>query len=120
MQAVPAKIKDAEGKSVDNPAYDKLFNPLIQGVWFEEEYRRVYPGGSLASDVIGFTGKDNVGQYGLEEQYNDILNGNNGREYGYLNENSNLERTTKPAVDGGTIVTTIDTNVQRIAEKYLQ
>ena len=39
----------------------------IQGVWFEEEYRRIYPYGSLASDVIGFSDRDNMGRYGLEE-----------------------------------------------------
>ncbi|MCM1569286.1 MAG: penicillin-binding transpeptidase domain-containing protein [Roseburia sp.] len=92
----------------------------IKGVWFEEEYKRVYPGGSLAADVIGFTQIDNVGQYGLEEYYNDVLNGTNGREYGYLNDDLALERTVKPAVDGNTIHSTIDVNIQGIVEKYLK
>ena len=39
---------------------DKKKNPNIQGVWFEEEYKRVYPNNELASDAVGFTGKDNV------------------------------------------------------------
>lgn len=95
-------------------------NPNIKGVWFEEEYKRTYPGGSLASDLIGFTGKDNTGTYGLEEYYNDTLNGINGREYGYLNDDSTLERRTKAAIDGNTIVTTIDANIQSIVEKYLK
>ncbi len=91
----------------------------IRGVWFEEEYKRVYPNGSLAADVIGFARTDNQGMYGLEENYNDILNGTAGREYGYLNDDSTLERTIKPAVDGNTIHTTIDANIQGIVEKYL-
>lgn len=95
-------------------------NPDIKGIWFEEEYERTYPGGSLACHVIGFTGKDNTGTYGLEEYYNDTLNGINGREYGYLNDDSTLERTTKTAIDGNTIVTTIDANIQSIVEKYLK
>ena len=95
-------------------------NPNIKGVWFEEEYRRTYPNGSLASDVIGFTGKNNAGTYGLEQYYNDILNGVNGRTYGYLNENSDLERTTKAAVDGNTIVSTLDANIQSIAERCIK
>ncbi|MBO5093763.1 MAG: cell division protein FtsI [Lachnospiraceae bacterium] len=99
---------------------DTANNPNIKGVWFEEEYERTYPNGSLACDLIGFTGKDNVGSYGLEEYYNDTLNGINGREYGYLNDDSTLERTTKSAVDGNTIVTTIDSNIQSIVEKYLK
>lgn len=92
----------------------------IKGIWFEEEYRRLYPNGSLACDVIGFTGKDNTGMYGLEEFYNDTLNGTAGREYGYLNDDANLERTVKPAVDGNTIHSTIDSNVQGVVEKYLK
>lgn len=96
---------------------DSKRNKDVNGVWFEEEYKRVYPFGSLACDVIGFTSKDNVGTYGLEEYYNDTLNGTNGREYGYLNDDSNLERTTKAAVDGNTIISTIDTNIQKIVEK---
>lgn len=95
-------------------------NPDIKGIWFEEEYKRSYPNGSLASDVIGFTGTDNTGTYGLEEYYNTTLNGINGREYGYLNDDSTLERTTKAAIDGNTIVTTIDANIQSIVEKYLK
>jgi len=92
---------------------------LIKGVWFEEEYKRTYPNGSLACDVIGFTTSDNNGMYGLEEYYNDVLSGTTGREYGYLNTDLNLERTTKPAVDGYSLVSTIDVNVQSVIEKYL-
>ena len=94
--------------------------PNIKGVWFEEEYRRVYPNGSLACDVIGFTGKDNVGNYGLEQYYNSVLNGTNGREYGYLNDDETLERTTIPATDGYNIVSTIDGNIQQIVERYIK
>lgn len=93
---------------------------LINGVWFEEEYIRRYPNGTLACDVIGFTGTDNNGTYGLEEYYNDILNGTNGREYGYLNDDATLERKTIAAVDGGTLVSTIDANLQAICEKYIR
>lgn len=92
----------------------------IKGVWFEEEYKRVYPYGSLAADVIGFTSKDNIGNYGLEEYYNATLSGVNGREYGYLNDDLNLQRTIQPALDGNTVHSTIDTNVQMIVEKYLK
>lgn len=98
----------------------QLTDKNIKGIWFEEEYKRVYPNGSLAADVIGFTRSDNQGLYGLEEYYNDTLNGTTGREYGYLNDDSTLERTIKPAVDGNTIHSTIDANIQSIVEKYLK
>lgn len=93
---------------------------LVKGVWFEDEYKRTYPGGTLACDVIGFTTSDNVGSYGLEEYYNDVLSGTAGREYGYLNNDSNLERTTIAPEDGNSIVSTIDINIQSIVEKYLK
>ena len=92
----------------------------LRGVWFEDEYMREYPSGRLACDVIGFTTSDNVGTYGLEEFYNDVLCGTNGREYGYLNEDSNLERTTIPAKDGNNIHLSLDSNIQSIVVKYLE
>jgi len=98
----------------DNETY-----PNIAGVWFEDEYKRIYPNNTLASDVLGFTVKGEGGQYGLEQYYNSVLEGTNGRDYGYLNEDETLERTTIPATDGYNIVTTIDANVQQIIEKYL-
>lgn len=92
----------------------------VVGIWFEEAYKRNYPNGTLACDVIGFTNADNNGSYGLEEFYNDTLNGTPGREYGYLDEDENLERSTKPAVDGYSLVTTIDATVQSIVERNLK
>lgn len=92
----------------------------VKGIWFEENYKRNYPNGTLACDVIGFTNADNNGSYGLEEYYNDTLNGTPGREYGYLDEDENLERTTKPATDGYSLVTTIDASVQAIVERNLK
>lgn len=92
----------------------------IKGIWFEEEYRRIYPNNRMACDVIGFTRSDNSGLFGLEQYYNDVLSGTPGREYGYLNDDAALERTTIPAVDGNSIVTTIDANIQAIVEKYIK
>ena len=91
----------------------------LRGVWFEDCYVREYPYKTLACDVIGFTQGENQGYYGLEEYYNSILNGTDGREYGYLNEDAVVEQTIKPAVDGMTIVSTIDTNIQSIVEKHI-
>jgi len=96
------------------------YDANIQGIWFESGYIRKYPNGSLACDIIGFTTGDNNGMYGLEEYYNNTLSGTTGREYGYLDEDSNLERTTIPATDGDSIVTTIDGNLQNIVEKHLK
>lgn len=93
-----------------------LVNPNIKGVWFEKEYQRQYPYGTLASAVIGFTTSGNLGINGLENYYNSTLNGVNGREYGYLNTDSNFEKTIKDAVDGNTLITTLDANIQKVVE----
>ena len=91
----------------------------IVGVWFEKSYKRIYPLKEIACSVIGFSGADNNGLWGLENQYNSELNGVAGRSYGYYNQNSELERTVKAAENGNSIVTTLDSNIQSIVEKKI-
>lgn len=93
----------------------------IKGVWFEEEYKRIYPYKSLACNLIGFATSDGgTGNGGIEQSYNDSLIGTNGREYGYLNDDSNLERVIKSAANGNTVVSTMDVNIQNIVEKQIE
>ena len=98
---------------------DEEKHPNVKGIWLEEDYVRRYPYNSLASDVIGFSNADDVGTIGLEASYNAILNGVDGREYGYLEEGALLERTIKEAENGNTIVSTIDAELQKIVEKHI-
>ena len=105
-----------EFKKIDE---DEKNYPYVKGVWLEEDYLRKYPYNTLASDVIGFTVDGNVGSNGIEASYNSILNGTDGREYGYLDETSSVERTVKEPENGSTVVTTIDVQVQSIVEKYI-
>ena len=85
----------------------------------EEDYIRTYPYETLACDVIGFTSDGNVGTNGIEASYNSILNGTDGREYGYQDESASLERTVKEPESGNTVVSTIDLQVQSVVEKYV-
>lgn len=94
-------------------------NKKIKGVWFEEEYKRNYPYGNLASHVIGYTSAGDVGTWGIEEYYNSNLNGTNGRVYGFYDPELNLIRTRKEAINGHTVVSTIDINIQRIVEEHI-
>lgn len=98
---------------------DEKNYPDVKGIWLEEDYVRKYPYNTLASDVIGFTVDGNVGSNGIEASYNSILNGTDGREYGYLDESSTFERTVKEPDNGSTVVSTIDLQVQSIVEKYI-
>ena len=92
----------------------------VAGVWFEDDYMRRYPYGSLGCDVLGFVQGNYEGQFGLEEFYNSTLNGTNGRRYGYMNDDSIIEESIRPAEDGLTLVTSLDTNIQSIAEKHIK
>ena len=89
----------------------------IFGIWFEKEYIRQYPYGSLAAATIGYASSGNVGVIGLENKYSSVLNGINGRTYGYLNSDNNLEQTTIDATNGNNIVLSLDVNIQTIVEK---
>lgn len=93
--------------------------PNVKGIWLEEDYIRTYPYETLACDVIGFTSDGNVGTNGIEASYNSILNGTDGREYGYQDESASLERTVKEPESGNTVVSTIDLQVQSVVEKYV-
>ena len=86
----------------------------------EKEYQREYPYHTVASKVLGFTTSGNEGIGGLEDYYNDILNGINGRQYGFLNySDSNFEKTIKDPINGWTLVSTLDINIQKIIEQKI-
>ncbi|MCD8118385.1 MAG: penicillin-binding protein 2 [Lachnospiraceae bacterium] len=88
----------------------------IQGVWFEESYERKYPYTTLASNTIGFASSSNTAEMGLEGYYNDTLNGTDGRSYGYMNQDNVQESVTIDPIDGCSITTTLDLNIQNIVE----
>lgn len=103
-----------------NMQQDSENYPNIQGVWFESEYERKYPFSSLACNVIGFTSSGNVGTWGIEEYYDSYLDGVDGREYGYVNNDNIMEEVNKAPEDGDSVVSTIDFNIQTIVEKWLK
>lgn len=112
-------LKNLKYDAVENFKKAMQENKSITGIWFEEEYVRNYPYQNLACDVLGFSTADNIGYFGIEEYYNDELNGTNGREYGYFDSSLDLERIVKKAVNGNSIVSTIDINAQRIIQKHI-
>lgn len=96
---------------------EKLKRRCVKGIWFEENYRRIYPMNSLACDVIGFTYDGTEAEWGIEGYYCSVLNGINGRQYGYVTGNDTAEQTIIPAQDGNTVVSTIDVNIQKMVEE---
>ena len=92
-------------------------------VFLQAGTTRYYPNGTLAAHVLGFTGSDGAGQYGLELQYNSVLAGTNGK---YItardsrgNEMPYEYQSYIEAQDGNSIITTLDINVQAALEEQL-
>lgn len=108
-------LKELPAKKVDK-FKKQIKKERLEGVWFEEVYKRNYPLKTVGASIIGFMNSNNQGTYGVEEQYNSVLNGTTGRECGYFDSNMNLQRTIKEAKDGNSVVLTIDANVQKIIE----
>lgn len=107
----------------DTPAEEKAEIETarkVQGVMFEENYKRVYPYKDLACRILGFTSTGNVGNWGIEQYYNDILNGTNGRSYYYFNQELTQEQTVKEAINGHSVVSTIDMQIQQIIEEKIE
>ena len=98
LSAEEKEAFEAKAKEVNKQYIDARSRKRVQGVWFEDEYKRVYPYGSVACNVVGFSfdnGKQGSG--GIEQFYNDQLIGTNGREYGYLYAEYNMEKFIKSA-----------------------
>ena len=108
---------------VDKELAQEIRDARIPGVVVDEDVKRIYPYSNLASQVIGFVGKDNQGIIGLESKYDKYLAGSPGKIL-TLTDSKGLEvgqgqERVEPA-DGGNLVTTIDVVVQEYARQTLE
>lgn len=112
------KDKELDPKVVEE---EKAKRAKVKGLWFQTTYKRIYPNDSLASQIIGVTrGVDGTeGASGLENYYNTVLNGTNGREYDYMEGSEGVVHSTKQPVNGHKLVTTIDSTVQSVIEEEI-
>ncbi len=122
------RLDETIKKEVDEATTDKVLsfvteNGLSRMVYTEASTTRYYPFGNLASHVIGFTGSDNQGLFGLEQYYDDDLTGTNGKYITAIDAHSNEipydYSSYIPAEDGLSLVTTIDSYIQRELENEL-
>ena len=99
-------------------------NELERLVFTEAQSARYYPENTLAAHVLGFTGSDNQGLYGLEYYYNSTLKGTDGYYLYAKDANGNSLDTEYsayiPAIDGCSLVTTIDSYIQTELESQLE
>ncbi|TET50769.1 MAG: stage V sporulation protein D, partial [Actinomycetota bacterium] len=96
----------------------------LHGIYIQDETKRYYPQNELAAQVVGFTGTDNNGLYGIEIQYENILRGVDGRAIAEKDVFGNVLpgniKSYIDPVDGKDIALTIDSQIQYITEKNLE
>lgn len=116
-------------KKVDQDKVDKLknwmkTNKVTSGINIDEDTKRYYPHNTLLSQVLGSCGSDNHGLSGIENKWNSILSGTPGKivssQSASQEEIPNAEEKYIAAENGSDLTLTIDLNVQKTVEKYLQ
>ena len=115
-------VKQVEKSETDELRKWMEENQITRGINIDEDSKRYYPYGDLAAQVIGFCGNDNQGLDGIEAKYNDELKGTNGkieRQTNAAGESLGDEEYIS-AIDGNSLILTIDMTIQSIVEKYLE
>ena len=107
--------------NVDKETGDRIRERNLSGVKVDEDYKRHYPYGDLASKVLGFTGSDNQGILGLEVKYDSYLQGSKGKiltmtDAKGIEVEREGERRMEP-IAGKDLVTSLDVNVQSYASQ---
>ena len=122
---VKRKIESEEQKQIlelMNEVEDKY--ELSSVIALLDDYKRYYPYSELAASVIGFTGSDDQGLSGVEYQYDEYLTGTPGRLVTATNANGTIMpfdySQNVDAVDGNSVVLTIDETIQSIIEKHMK
>jgi cell division protein FtsI (penicillin-binding protein 3) len=111
-------------RQVDVEVADRLADRALPGIGFLEVPKRHYPAGELGSQVLGFVGVDFTGLAGLEHGYEDVLSGTSGTRTVELSADglpipAGIE-VVEPAIPGRTLVTTLDREIQHLAQEALR
>ena len=108
---------------VDSETAEQIYQQSLPGVYLAESVARYYPNGNLATQLLGFTSIDNVGQTGVEAYYNELLTGTDGYSYVQSDlqgkEIGGTLRYYIPAEDGEDLTLSIDSKMQAILENAL-
>lgn len=107
--------------NVEKEVGDAIRDSGLAGVKVDEDYKRYYPYGSLASKVLGFTGGDNQGIIGLEVKYEEVLSGTPGKILTTTDargvEIDAMGETRQEPVKGNTLQLSLDMNIQEFAQQ---
>lgn len=107
--------------NVPKETADEIREASLSGVKVDEDYKRYYPYGSLASKVLGFTGSDNQGILGLESKYDSVLKGTDGTiltltDFQGIEIESAAEERIEP-VQGDSLYLSLDYTMQSFAQQ---
>ena len=115
--SVREKIKS----NISKETGDLIRSYDLDGVKVDEDYKRYYPDGTLASKVLGFTGSDNQGIIGLEVEYEDYLKGTDGEILTQTDargiELDQVVEGRKEAIAGQNLLLALDVNIQQYAQQ---
>jgi cell division protein FtsI/penicillin-binding protein 2 len=110
-------------RKIGSEEANKIAELNLEGIYIENECKRYYPQEELAAPVIGFTGTDGNGLYGIELKYESILRGVDGRTEAEKDVFGNIIpeniKTYIEPIDGEDVILTIDSQIQFIAERSL-
>ena len=110
---IKRKVSSEEASSIEEAD--------LNGIHFEDESQRFYPNGELASQVLGYVGLDEQGLGGIENKYNSIIEGKEGKVV-YLTDarRKSFNQIAQPAQPGANLVITIDKNIQHFVEQEVR
>lgn len=121
---------DSDGQLLEPKSYVKVAKGIsrteaealkaleLKGIWLEDDSKRSYPFGQLASNVVGFVRGDT--SWGLESYYDDYLKGEAGRAFVTYTNSATPVINKVPAKNGNTVITTINSELQEVAENVVR
>ncbi len=100
--------------------FDDIRKRKYKGLHLKEVYKRLYPNNNMLCDVLGFVDKGNQGRWGVEETYGNYLRGEEGREFGVINDGNYIENKYIEPKNGNDVVLTIDQTIQYYVEEAIK
>lgn len=107
-------------RRVDAATADRVRELNLKGVYLQKEFKRFYPDGDLAAQVLGYVGTDDTGLGGLEQEFDDEMHGAPGHKLTAVDAKSHVMGSVEnEPMPGENLVLTVDANIQHMAERAL-
>lgn len=100
--------------------FQDISNRKYKGLNLVESYERIYPNNNMLSDVLGFVNNNKQGTWGVEETFEQDLRGEEGREFGVINDGKYIENMYIEPKNGNDVILTIDQTIQYYLEEAIK